>query len=291
MQQIGGSADPAPSRWAYRLQRLMLTPLFRVVLRFVIPFAVVFMGISTYLSDQDRRDNVAIVINDLRISIETRPEFMVEVMAVDGASLDIAEDIREILPIDFPISSFDLNLEEIREQVTGLSPVADATVRIRPGGILQINVSERTPVVVWRRHEGLELLDGQGRFVAPASRRSAHTELPLIAGDGAESNVGEALALFDASGPLGPRVRGLVRIGQRRWDVALDRGQTILLPETGAIQALERVIALNQAQDMLARDLLSIDMRIAERPTIRLSQQSVEEWWRIRQIAVEAKDQ
>ncbi len=35
-------ADPAPSRWSYRLQRLMLTPLFRFSLRLGVPFALTF---------------------------------------------------------------------------------------------------------------------------------------------------------------------------------------------------------------------------------------------------------
>ncbi|MFC6759445.1 hypothetical protein ACFQFQ_08000 [Sulfitobacter porphyrae] len=32
-------ADPAPSRWAWRMQRLMLTPGFRLMLRAGVPFA------------------------------------------------------------------------------------------------------------------------------------------------------------------------------------------------------------------------------------------------------------
>lgn len=293
MQQIGSSSGPTlmpatPSRWAYRMQRLMLTPLFRLVLRFVIPFVVVFAVVSAWFADQDRRDQVVLWIAEVRDSIQTRPEFMVNVMAIDGASLEIDEDIREIVQIDFPVSSFDLSLEEIREQVAGLSPVADVTVRIRPGGILQVTVSERLPVAVWRTGQGLELLDMEGRFVAPAETRADHSALPLIVGDGAEGYVAEALALTRAAGPLGPRLRGLVRVGARRWDVVLTRDQRILLPEQGAVQALERVIALNQAQDMLGRDLMSVDMRIAERPTIRLSQKAVEEWWQIRQTTIEA---
>jgi cell division protein FtsQ len=75
-----------------------------------------------------------------------------------------------------------------------------------------------------------------------------------------------------------------VRIGERRWDVVLDRGQRVLLPETSPVQALERVIALSQAQDVLARDLAAVDMRLAARPTIRMNMAAVEEWWRIQQL-------
>lgn len=286
MQQVGSKSDPAPSRWAYRFERLMLTPLFRLFLRVVLPFFVVFLGTVMWLSDEERRDRLSGWVHEVRGSIETRPEFMVNVMAIDGASVGIAEDIREIMPFDFPISSFDLDLPHIQEQVSGLPAVASATVRIRPGGIMQITITERDPVMVWRTREGLFLVDREGFVVAPASSRAAHPELPLMAGVGAELRVEEAQALFSAAQPIHGQLRGLVRVGERRWDVVLKGGQRILLPEDGAVQALERVIALAQAQDLFARDLTVVDMRLPERPTLRIAKRSVEEWWRLRRLEV-----
>ncbi|CUJ89752.1 cell division protein FtsQ/DivIB [Shimia thalassica] len=285
MQQVGVKCDPAPSKWAYRFERLMLTPLFRLVLRVFLPFLLVFFVAGVWLSNEDRRDQLRMIANDFKSSIQSRPEFMVNVMAIDGASTGIAEDILEIVPIDFPASSFDLDLDHIRERVAELPAVASATVRIRPGGIMQVTVTERDPAVLWRTREGLMLVDREGFVISVGRTRKLHAELPLIAGDGAENHVEEALSIYAAAGPLLPRVRGLVRMGERRWDLVLDRDQRILLPETGAVQALERVIALNQAQEMLARDLMVVDMRLDNRPTIRIAERAVEEWWRIRQLS------
>ena len=61
-----------------------------------------------------------------------------------------------------------------------------------------------------------------------------------------------------------------VWIGDRRWDVVLDRDQRIMLPEDDPVTALQRVIALDSAQDMMARDLVVVDMRNPARPTVRL---------------------
>ncbi len=286
MQQMSAKCDPAPSKWAYKYQRLMLTPLFLLFLRVFLPFIVVFLAAGVWLADEDRRDRLAMTVNDLRTHIETRPEFMVNVMAIDGASINIAEDIREITPIDFPVSSFDLELDHVQASIAGLPAVASATVRIRPGGIMQVTVTERDPVILWRTRQGLDLVDADGFTVARAKTRQLHPDMPLMAGEGAEHHVDEAMAIYRAAGPLSRRMRGVVRVGERRWDVVLDRGQRIMLPETGAIQALERIIALSQAQDMLSRDLEVVDMRLASRPTIRIAPRAVEEWWRIRQIQV-----
>ena len=281
--------DPAPSRWAYRLHRLWLTPAFRKLIRVGVPFTLSLVAGTIYFSNEARRDAIHLAIADLRAEIHTRPEFMVQLMAVDGASEGVNEDIREIVPVDFPISSFDLDLEMMRQEIVGLAAVKDASLRIRNGGVLQIDVTERQPVALWRTREGLEMVDAEGVSLGPVEGGSGDRPvLPLIAGDGADKAIGEALKLFAAAQPLRERLRGLVRMGGRRWDVVLDRGQRIMLPETEPVQALERVIALSVAQDMLARDLVAVDMRLKQRPTIRMNADAVQNWWKIREIAVGA---
>lgn len=276
--------DPAPSRLRYRLQRWMLTPGIRLGLRIGVPFCLTFVVASTYLSQPDRREALTRFVADFRASIEERPEFMVSLMAIDGAGLNLATEIRTAVPLDFPVSSFDLDLEGIRKAITELDPVRSVSVRIRPGGILQIDVTERVPVLVWRRRDGIGMLDSTGAHVEEIPARAARPDLPLVAGEGADRKVDEALALFAAARPLGDRLRGLVRVGQRRWDVVLDRGQRILLPEDQPVPALERVIVLGQSADLLERDVAVVDMRLGNRPTIRMTENAVRDWWRIREI-------
>lgn len=276
--------DPAPSRWKYRLQRWMLTPGIRLGLRVGVPFIVVGLAASAFLANEQRRDALNMFIADLRSSIQERPEFMVSIMAIDGASSNTSEDIREVVPVDFPISSFDLDLEVIRDQIVGLDPVKSAGVRIRPGGVLQIDVVERVPVVVWRTWDGVEILDETGAHVDDLPNRKTRADLPLIAGKGADGHVQEALALFAAARPLGKRLRGLIRIGERRWDMILDREQRILLPPDDPVRALERVLVLDEVQDLLERDVTVVDLRLQERPTIRMSETAVESWWKTRNI-------
>jgi cell division protein FtsQ len=276
--------DPAPSRLKYRMERLMLTPLFRVLLRFGLPCLLTFGIASWWLSYDDNRMKIIDTYADLRSQVESRPEFMVNMMVVDGASDIVADGIRQMLPLDFPISSFDLDLEAMRETVVALDPVKSARLYVRQGNVLQVDVVERIPVVLWRNERGLQLLDNEGVLVGPAFVRADWPELPLIVGDGADKYVTEALDLVAAAEPLSTRLRGLVRLGERRWDVVLDRDQRILLPETEAVQALERVIAMDQAVDMLERDLVAVDLRLPNRPTLRMTDGAVQELLRIRAI-------
>ncbi|MFP7570356.1 cell division protein FtsQ/DivIB [Marivita sp. S2033] len=284
MSQMITRPDPAPSRLKYRMERLMLTPLFRLLLRFGLPCLATFGAASWWLSVDANRQMVIDTYTDLRMQVESRPEFMVNMMAVDGASDLVAEGIREMLPLEFPISSFDLDLEQMRETVVSLDPVKSARLYVRQGNVLQVDVVERVPVVLWRNDRGLQLLDEDGVLVGPAFLRADWPDLPLIVGDGAQARVSEALDLAAAAGPLSSRLRGFVRMGERRWDVVLDRGQRVLLPEVDGAQALERVIAMDDAVDLLERDLVAVDLRLAHRPTLRMTDGAVQELLRIRSI-------
>ena len=273
--------DPAPSRTSYRFQRLMLSPSFRGLLHVGLPVTALFLAGVVTLSDPDRREAIELKIAEVRRSIEERPEFMVKLMAIDGASDAVAHDIRLGLPMEFPVTTFDLDLEMMRASIGELGAVASVDVEVH-NNILQINVVERVPAFVWRSPEGTILLDQSGHRVAPIAARSDRPDLPLIVGGAANEYLAEAIDILAACGPLSGRVRGVVRVSERRWDLVLDRNQRILLPEQNAIAALERVIALDKAQDLLSRDLTVIHMRNGQRPTIRIADNAIEALRQIR---------
>ncbi|MDA8585970.1 cell division protein FtsQ/DivIB [Rhodobacteraceae bacterium] len=267
---MGQMKDPAPSRLAYKLNRIMLRPWVRRFLRYGLPVLILASGVAFWGSDQGRRDGAMDRMAEVKRQIEERPEFMVRLMVVEDASPNVAADIREVLSMDFPVSSFDLDLSGLQEAVETLDAVADASVRIRSGGVLEIEVEERVPSVIWREEDALVLLDLTGHPVAALSDRMARSDLPLIVGAGADTKVEEAMALFAAALPIRDRLRGFLRVGERRWDVVLDRDQRIMLPESEAAAAMEKVIALDQAQDLLERDLSVVDFRNPGRPVLRL---------------------
>lgn len=268
--------DPAPSRLAYRMNRLMLTPRFRLFLRYGLPVLLIAAGILFWASDDTRRQDASDRIAEVKRQIQERPEFMVHMMALEDVSSDVATDIRALLAIDFPLSSFDLDLDAIREQVEGLDAVRSASVHIRSGGVLSVDVTEREPAVVWRDNSGLVLLDRDGQRVSTISARTDRPDLPLVAGLGAENAIPEALELLALSSPIADRMRGLVRVGERRWDIVMDRDQRIQLPETGSATALRKVIQLDAVQDLLARDISAIDFRNPRRPVLRLTEGAID---------------
>ncbi|KKL19370.1 hypothetical protein LCGC14_2466140 [marine sediment metagenome] len=262
--------DPAPSRLSYRLNRLALTPGVRRLVTTGLPLLTIGLVAAVILSDEPRREALNLWVDDVKTAFQDREAFMVKLMAIDGASEGLADTVRATVPVEFPISSFQLDLVQMQDKIAVLDAVSDVNLRVRPGGVLQINITERQPAVVWRGEETLELLDRTGHRVEVLDQRAVRADLPLIAGEAVADHIPEALALFQAAAPLNDRLRGLLRVGERRWDVVLDRGQRILLPELAPVSALEQVIAMEQAQELLARDVTLVDMRNPARPTVRL---------------------
>ena len=262
--------EPGPSRLAYRLHRLWLTPLYRRFLRVGLPAFLICMIAGLWLSDPDRRAQLTASVDGVVDKIQHRDEFMVRAMRIDGASEPVDRALRAMLPGALPLSSFDIDLEALRTKVLKLDAVKSVELRILPDGILSAAVTEREPALLWRHARGIEVLDDTGHRVASVSARDARRDLPLIAGDGADRAAAEAMALLDAAGPILPRVRGLERMGERRWDVALDRGQRIMLPPEAPLPALERAIALHSEALLLDRDIAAVDLRDPARLVLRI---------------------
>lgn len=276
------SRDPSPSRLAYRLDRLWLTPLIRRLVTMGLPVALLAGVVAVTLSDHERRLVIAGLFHDLRSTIENRPEFMVHSLSVFTETPELAQAIVSRLDLTFPVSSFRLDLNDLRTRAEALDAVESAALRIRSGGVLELTATEREPVAVWRHPGGLELLDVQGRRLAVVMDRNARPDLPLVAGEGAPRALAEARQLLVAAQPLAERVIGLVRISERRWDIVLTGDQRIMLPAEGALPALERVLALHAAQDLLSREVTAVDMRNPARPTIRVSRPAIEALTQVR---------
>ena len=271
MRPVRRRADPAPSRWRWRMERLWLTPSVRAFVRVGLPCLAVAALAGGYLADDGRRTAIADGWQAMVRSVEDRPEFTVGLLRIEGASEQVQADIQETLAVDLPLSKFQLDLPGMRAQLLALDPVLDAEVRVVAGGTLLLRVTERTPAVVWRGDGATEVLDATGHRIAAIEGLDAAGALPLIAGEGAEAAVPEALALIAAAAPIADRLVGLARVGNRRWDVVLTRGQRIALPESGPAVALDRALAMQAARDVLGRDVTLVDLRIPDRPVLRLT--------------------
>ena len=270
MRSLRPRRDPAPSVLRYRMGRLWLRPGVR---RLVVvgPWLILLAALSLYaFTSATVRGYVSETTANVREAFVGREEFRISKLEIFGASEDLKETVVQIADLDLPMSSMDVDIAALRSNVEALSNVSDAAVRLEAGGILQISLSQRVPALIWRSPQGLRLMDQEGVELGRLTSRLERTDLPLIVGKGADRKIIEALEIFEIAGLVGKRVRGLQRVGERRWTLVLDRDQTIYLPEKAPKSALRRVMVLEASEGLFEKDIRIVDMRDGIRPVLRL---------------------
>lgn len=270
------SRGPGPSKLAYRLSRIWAKVWLR---RAVLMVPVLCVGLIA--GRLAMSPAVAAWVEGCRqavvAALSSRPEFAVRAVRVQGASPALERAIGAAVDLPPGASSLTLDVAAVQERVAGLGAVRNVRVTLGSDGVLRIAVDERVAEALWRDAAGtLHLVDREGVAIGPAGPRADHPALPVVLGAGAPAAMAEALALFRAVPELRPRLRAFVRVGGRRWDVALDRDLTVMLPEQGAEPALARVMALHYGEELLDRDLAVVDMRLGSRPTLRLAPRALE---------------
>ena len=276
--------DPAPSKVAYLANRIWLKKssrrsFFIMILISIVLF--VLIGLSN-------RSNFSLLIkkNTEKISqyVELSPIFKVVNLSVISEDPNVIEKISSTLALNFPISSLDIDVEVLRLKVELIDLVESASVRLTSNGLVEVDVNIRKPVAIQRLGTQLMLIDARGIKVDEVLSRSQRLDLPLLVGKGAEKCVDEALHLLLEIKDLLSRVRGLVRVGERRWDVILNRSQVILLPEKNPLNAIRKIISLQEGQKILDRNISYLDFRNINRPVLGLSEETSKELKEIRSL-------
>jgi len=168
-----------------------------------------------------------------------------------------------------------LDLHAIRDRLMAHPAIRDASVRYMEPDTLMVTLEERLPMGIWI-DEGLPKLfshDGHELGVMEID----HEDLPRFAGAGAPEAASELMNMLLDYPEIGKRLSLAIRIGHRRWNLRLDSGLEILLPESRMAEALARITSMQEDEAILDRDLSSIDARLKDRWFLRLSPRILEQ--------------
>ncbi|MEL6219272.1 MAG: cell division protein FtsQ/DivIB [Pseudomonadota bacterium] len=266
-----------PSRAAYRLRRAWAQAWVRTAVTVYLPLTLLGLVAWGIVSTDRLRLAIQAEVAGVLSNIAERPEFTVRGVDIRGGTPDLRDEIIEMTAHYAGQSSLRLDLGALRDEVEGLGWVASASVFFDPSGMLRIKVSERVPAAVWRDPDTtLWVLDAEGVVIAATEKRLDYPALPLLIGLGAPQKLADVRQLMAAAPALMPRIRAFARVGKRRWSLVLDREMVVMLPAEGPVKALKGIMALQFGEEVFARDLAVIDLRIPHRPTLRLAPQAAE---------------
>ena len=154
------------------------------------------------------------------------------------------------------------------QRIETLSWVEQATVERRLPDTIVVNVQERRPFAIWQNHGKFVLIDRAGQVVADQDVANFRN-LPLVVGPGAPAAAAPLLDALTARPALQKRVVAAVRVGERRWNLQMNNGTDVMLPEGHEVAALDRLMQLQQDHALLDRPLVAIDMRLPDRLVLR----------------------
>ena len=196
--------------------------------------------------------------------------FAVGEIKISGHGETSEIDILQELGLDGGTSLIGFDTEAARQRIQKMPWVASAQVtKLYPGG-LSVKVSEKSAYAVWQHQDKVALIEADGREIAPFSDEK-HLGLPLIIGEGANLKAREIVQAMAGFPGLASQVKAYALVGARRWDLQLNDGVTLKLPEKDAGSALAVVAKLEAEQGLFGRDIESVDLRINDRIIVQIS--------------------
>jgi cell division protein FtsQ len=200
-----------------------------------------------------------------------------EVNAIEIASMPNAPsltdarkaEVRNLIVPEGRHSLLALDPAEVQARVESLDWVAGVRVRRLWPSTLVVEVERRQSYARWRENGQVTVIDANGERLL-TERAADHPELPLVVGAGAGPAAQPLLIALEELPQVRERLKALVRVGDRRWNVELQNGALIALPEEGAVEALARLETLQAEYALLDRPLAQLDMRAPGRLAVRV---------------------
>lgn len=157
------------------------------------------------------------------------------------------------------------NLEILAKNILSDPWIKNLSIKREIPNTLIVNIEEFIPFAIWKTDNDIHLIDEEGKIV-PISDRDVRKFLYLIviAGDEAKENIYSLFNMLSSNPTLFSRIKSALFIGKRRWNLELDNGIIIKMPEEDILKAwdrLDKILSINGSEI----DIKSIDLRNSDR--------------------------
>lgn len=256
---------PPPPR---RRRRVLSVALRRLALWtvLIVPVAATY-GIFALSRSPDGRALLA-ETGDRALAVSAELGLVVSNIDVEGRETTDAATIMAALAADRGTPILAVSPSRAKQQLESLPWVRSATIERRLPGTLIVRLSERHPMAVWQHDGKLELIDRQGEVIA-VKDLGRFAKLPTVVGERAAGHTAALLEMLGREPALAARVSAAVRVDNRRWNVRIDNAIDVLLPEEDPAGAWARLAAFESHNNLLKRDVQTVDMRLPDRLVLR----------------------
>jgi cell division protein FtsQ len=196
--------------------------------------------------------------------------FGIAAVSVSGGSQVSREQALALAGVTARSSLFFFDAEAARAKLLANPWIADAAIlKLYPDRLL-ITITERRAFALWQRNGQVNVIADDGTVLQPFVE-DRYRGLPLVVGRGAEHRAKDFIGLIDRYSDIRSALRASVLVAERRWNLRLTNGLDVRLPDGDLQAALDRLVKLDHDKKLLSRDITSIDLRLPDRVTVRLS--------------------
>jgi len=196
--------------------------------------------------------------------------FRVGEVLVEGRGVSKRTELLEALAVSRGDPILGVDLVQARNSLEALPWVAAASVERRLPDTLYVRIAERRPLALWQHNQKFMVIDRRGKVLTDEGV-GRFSNLPVVVGAEAAAHAPELLGWLAGEPKLAKRVTAATWISDRRWNLQLDNGVTVKLPEKDVAPALRRLADLSTSRDLLDRDVTVIDLRQPDRLTVQSS--------------------
>ncbi len=187
----------------------------------------------------------------------------VRTVTIIGAVTVPDSEIRSLLGAEPGMPLLDFDPGAARSRLEALPSIRSATVmRLLPDR-LHVDIIERAAFALWQYRGRFSVIARDGTILNTVSDRmpEALSDLPRVVGEGADQHAAALMDLLEAVPALASRLEAASRVGNRRWNLKLDNGIEIRLPDKNEARAIKDIAALDAEHRLLARQIAFIDLR------------------------------
>ena len=221
-------------------------------------------------------ENFSLRYGDPRHAIGRALGFGIESITISGLLSLEPSDVLHAAGIGPSNSLIFTDAEDVRQRLVALPIIKDAVIRKFFPSKMSIVITERVPYALWQSNGEVFVISLDGT-VLDRLRSEPQGALPFVVGEGAEVHIADYVSILKTAPELAPLVRAGIFVSGRRWTLKLNSGLEILLPEEHPELAFARFAEMQREHDILAKDLMLVDLRLPDRVAFRLSETAAAE--------------
>src|SRR3981081_3428852 len=216
-------------------------------------------------------EELSSALSDTRNAIANSAGFRITAVAITGRKQLTQDEVLAIGGVNGRSSLLFLDAAAVREKLKANPWIGEATVLKLYPGQLQIDIVDRSALVLWQQDGRLSVISDDGAVLEPyVSRR--FVSLPLVVGKGADTRARDFLSMLARYPQVRAATKAAILVGERRWNLRLQDGLDIRLRESDRGNALAALSKLDKEDRLFSRDIVAVDMRLPDRLTVQLSE-------------------